>query len=79
MSDYWIVRRGNWNVPQLYEANGIYWFQKGLNWKAFLAWTLAVFPSMPGFVAETTLKGDGSSVYDVGEGWIRVFQLNYFV
>jgi len=39
-----------------------------------VAWVLAVWPSMPGFVAETAV-GERS----VGRGWVRVFQLNYFV
>lgn len=79
MSDYWIIRRQKWNIPQFYQASGIYWFTGGINWRAVVAWVIAVFPSMPGFVAVTTLKSDGDELYPIGGNWVKVFQLNYFV
>jgi NCS1 family nucleobase:cation symporter-1 len=45
--DFWIVRRKHWRVPDFYRGKGesIYWFTGGLNWRAFVAWGLAVWPS----------------------------------
>jgi nucleobase:cation symporter-1, NCS1 family len=45
--DFWVVRRLHSSVPDFYVGNlsSIYWFTTGLNWRAFLAWTLAVWPS----------------------------------
>ena len=45
--DFWIVRRKHWRVPDFYRGKGesIYWFTAGLNWRAFAAWGLAVWPS----------------------------------
>jgi NCS1 family nucleobase:cation symporter-1 len=33
--DFWLVRKQKWNIPDLYVPEGIYWFQYGLNWRAF--------------------------------------------
>lgn len=45
--DFWLVRRKQWRVPDFYRGKGesIYWFTAGLNWRAFTAWSLAVWPS----------------------------------
>lgn len=46
--DFWLVRRLRWNVPDLYigDASSIYWYTAGLNWRAFAAWTLSIWPSI---------------------------------
>jgi NCS1 family nucleobase:cation symporter-1 len=33
--DFWLLRKQKWNIPDLYNPEGIYWFQYGLNWRAF--------------------------------------------
>jgi cytosine/uracil/thiamine/allantoin permease len=33
--DFWLLRKQRWNIPDLYIPEGIYWFQYGLNWRAF--------------------------------------------
>lgn len=45
--DFWVIRRLRWSVPDFYigNKNSIYWYTAGLNWRAFLAWTLVVWPS----------------------------------
>lgn len=73
-ADFWVVRRLAWKVPDLYIGNstGIYWYTYGLNWRAFLAWIIVVWPSVPGFawaVAGTT----------VPLGFQRVFQVTWFL
>jgi nucleobase:cation symporter-1, NCS1 family len=72
--DFWIVRKMNWKVPDLYKGSedNIYWFTAGLNWRAFLAWTLVTWPSLPGFVSAVTKV-------DYGLGWTRVFQVTWIV
>ncbi|KAI5814656.1 permease for cytosine/purines, uracil, thiamine, allantoin-domain-containing protein [Pyronema omphalodes] len=46
--DFWIVRRKRWNVPHLFVGNeeGTYWYWRGVNWRAFAAWTVATIPSL---------------------------------
>lgn len=69
--DYWIIRRCKWNIPELYRPGGIYWFGVGANWKAFVAYTLGMFPALPGFIGET------SSIH-MAPGWRRMFQISFF-
>ncbi|TVY73399.1 putative permease [Lachnellula suecica] len=47
-SDYWIVKRQNYDVPALYDPNGRYHFWHGINWRALLALVVAVSPNLPG-------------------------------
>ncbi|KAF2808490.1 uncharacterized protein BDZ99DRAFT_489152 [Mytilinidion resinicola] len=69
-----IIRKLNWKVPDLYVGNksSIYWFTGGLNWRAFLAWTLAIWASFPGFIHATA----GT---EVALGWTRTFQVTWIV
>lgn len=37
IADYWIVRKGNVDVPALYKGKGgRYWYWSGINWRALL-------------------------------------------
>jgi NCS1 family nucleobase:cation symporter-1 len=47
--DYYIIRKRKLDVRQLYQAHGIYWYSHGFNWRAFVAFFVAVGPLMPGF------------------------------
>ena len=40
MADYFIVKRGRLNVEELYKPGGEYWYLKGVNPSAILAWIL---------------------------------------
>ncbi|KFA46180.1 hypothetical protein S40293_03751 [Stachybotrys chartarum IBT 40293] len=72
--DFWVVRRLNWKVPDLYKGGteSIYWYTWGLNWRAFFSWTMVVWPCLPGFIA--AMSGSEVSV-----GWQRVFTLSWVV
>ncbi|MBL8860295.1 MAG: NCS1 family nucleobase:cation symporter-1 [Planctomycetes bacterium] len=48
--DYWILRRRELDVPDLYRANGRY---AGVNPSAILALVLGIAPNVPGFLAQT--------------------------
>jgi NCS1 family nucleobase:cation symporter-1 len=73
--DFWLVRKRNWKVPDLYIGNksSIYWYMGGVNLRAMAAWTLAVWPSFPGFISKT-----GGNIV-VSTGWIRVFNVSWIV
>jgi len=48
-SDYWIVKRQHMDVPALYDPHGRYRYNvTGINWRAMLAFLLAVCPNLPG-------------------------------
>ncbi|KAF2400573.1 hypothetical protein EJ06DRAFT_397208 [Trichodelitschia bisporula] len=72
--DFWIIRKRNWKVPDLYvgNKNSIYWYHAGLNWRAFLAWTMGIWPSFPGFFVAT-----GAAKLPIV--WIRMFQVSWFI
>ncbi|KAE9364699.1 hypothetical protein N431DRAFT_550142 [Stipitochalara longipes BDJ] len=61
-------------VPDLYIGNStsIYWFTFGLNWRAFLGWTLGIWPSFPGFVQAISRK-------ILAPGWLKCFQAAWFI
>jgi NCS1 family nucleobase:cation symporter-1 len=48
VADYWILRRRQICLQQLYEPYGLYWFTRGWNPRAILAFFLALVPSLPG-------------------------------
>jgi NCS1 family nucleobase:cation symporter-1 len=47
-SDYWLVKKQHIDVPALYNPRGIYRYWKGINWRAALAFAIAVGPNLPG-------------------------------
>jgi NCS1 family nucleobase:cation symporter-1 len=46
ISDYFVIRKRAWKIPDLYHEDGIYWYFKGFNLRAITAWILAVIPSL---------------------------------
>lgn len=42
-------------VDDLYRGNeqSVYWYWHGFNWRAFLAFSLAITPAMPGYISES--------------------------
>lgn len=69
--DFWIIRGTKWNIPELYTPGGIYWFNSGVNWRAFVAYFLGMWPALPGFV-------NAVSGLEVDIVWKRFFQISFF-
>ena len=40
LTDYFIIRRGEIKVEELYKERGIYWYNSGVNWWAILSWAI---------------------------------------
>jgi len=61
--DYYIIKKRKLNVDQLYTDRGIYWYEGGWNWRAYVSFVLGFAPLLPGFAKsiENTL--------DVGGAW----------
>jgi NCS1 family nucleobase:cation symporter-1 len=72
--DFWIVRRTKWNIPELYTPHGIYWFTGGVNWRAMVAYTMGMWPALPGFIGE--VSGPGGIHVDIV--WRRFYQISFF-
>jgi NCS1 family nucleobase:cation symporter-1 len=52
MVDYFLVRRGyGINIAHLFKTrSSIYWYTYGVNWRAIVAWFVALGPLLPGMV-----------------------------
>jgi NCS1 family nucleobase:cation symporter-1 len=50
IADYWIVRRRQLSLADLYKMEGRYTYSNGWNWRAILAVFIGVVPVVPGFL-----------------------------
>jgi nucleobase:cation symporter-1, NCS1 family len=57
IADYWILRRRDIVVADLFAINGRYTYHRGVNWRAIAALVLAVLPVLPGFVRAAVTPG----------------------
>ncbi|HEX6162732.1 MAG TPA: NCS1 family nucleobase:cation symporter-1 [Vicinamibacterales bacterium] len=57
IADYWIVRRRELSLPDLFKMNGAYTYTNGVNAKAMIALVLAILPVVPGFVRAALTPG----------------------
>jgi NCS1 family nucleobase:cation symporter-1 len=69
--DFWLIRKTKWVIPELYKPGGIYWFTGGLNWRAFVAYFLGMWPALPGLV--NVVSG-----LEVAVTWRRFYQSSFF-
>ena len=60
ITDYYIVRRGNVSVPDMYNFNGIYRYSPkfATNWRAVVAFFIGCIPPLPGFVNNIVVSGN---------------------
>jgi len=49
VSDFYLIRDKKLDVRDMYNPNGIYRYWRGWNWRAWLTFSIAVGPIMPGF------------------------------
>ncbi|GAA5858467.1 hypothetical protein JCM8547_007319 [Rhodosporidiobolus lusitaniae] len=70
-TDYFF-RRGNIDVPSLYTGSkeGVYYSTYGFSWRAYTAFFLAIWPTLPGFAY--TFGG-----VSVSTGWVHLFYLSW--
>lgn len=73
ITDYFVVRRGNVWVVDLYRAEkgARYYYMFGLNWRNAVAFTVTVVFLVPGFAAQFGHK--------VGSGWVHLYSLGWVV
>src|ERR671918_518240 len=55
--DYWIVRRRQLDLAELYKMNGSYSYSNGWNWRAIVAVLVSVVLVLPGFFKAATTAG----------------------
>lgn len=73
-ADYFLLRRRQIKLTDLYkpDAQSIYWYWKGVNWRAFVAWIMGVWPTLPGFV-EFVRHGTTRTL----SGWSNLYDISY--
>jgi NCS1 family nucleobase:cation symporter-1 len=57
IADYWVVRRQKLNLRDLFEVNGEYTYNNGINWRAVAALVLSIVPVVPGFIRAALTPG----------------------
>ena len=57
IADYWIIRRRQLSLADLYKHDGRYSYSNGWNWRAVTAVFIGVVPVIPGFLKAATTPG----------------------
>jgi NCS1 family nucleobase:cation symporter-1 len=57
IADYWVLRRQQLDVDDLFREQGRYTYRNGFNMKAITALVLAVLPVVPGFIRAVSVPG----------------------
>lgn len=52
VAEYWIIRQKRIKLSDLYTADSdrLYYYTRGFNWRAIVAWLIGVVPLLPGFI-----------------------------
>ncbi len=67
IADYFVIRRRQLDVAALYDPRGAYRFTNGFSVVALIAFLLAVFPNLPGFLVQIhAIHGEGLPVFLLG-------------
>ena len=82
IADYWIVRRQQLSLPDLFRVHGIYTYKNGVNPRAIAALVLAILPVVPGFVRAVMTPGgtvSNPNVFDTiySYAWFVTFFLSF--
>lgn len=67
MTDYFWVRRDyGINIAHLFKTRGsLYWYTYGVNWRAFVAWFVALGPLFPGMLNSMGVEVTNESILDM--------------
>ncbi len=57
IADYWILRKRELSLPDLFKVNGRYSYSGGTNSRAMIALVVAILPVIPGFIRAATTPG----------------------
>jgi len=72
-SDYYLVRKGKLNVKELYNPNGLYSYNGGWNWRAFVAFFIPVSVLIPGLahsIAPLQVKVNNGVLHLYSFSWL---------
>ena len=57
IADYWILRKRDLSLPDLFKVDGRYSYSGGVNTRAIIALVVAILPVVPGFIRAATTPG----------------------
>jgi len=57
IADYWVLRKQELSVADLFKLQGRYTYSHGVNWRAVAALVLGILPVVPGFLRAATTPG----------------------
>ena len=70
--DYFLIRRCELQIPELYSKEGRYWYSGGFNPKALAALAAGILPLVPGFLGTVGLA-------QVPPFWITLYSYAWFI
>ncbi len=80
IADYYLIRKKNLNVEQLYVREGEYWYKNGFNLRGIISFFIAILPCIPGVlnnIGITKFTGFFIDIYDYN--WFISFILSIVV
>ena len=84
IADYWVLRRQNLSLRDLFEVNGRYTYSNGVNWRAVAALVISILPVVPGFIRAALTPGGqvaSPNLFDhlYTYAWFVTFALSFLV
>ncbi|KAI1139762.1 uracil permease [Hypoxylon sp. FL0543] len=70
--DYWLVKRRRYDVPALYDPEGIYRYRWGVNWRALVTTLVVIVPLLPALAKKVTPRN-----IRVSQGLVNLFTFNW--
>ena len=82
--DYWVLRRQRLDLAGLFRPGGRYSYSDGYNWRALVAFAVAVAPVVPGFLRAASTPGGqvaapGFFDHLYTYAWFVTFGIGFFV
>jgi NCS1 family nucleobase:cation symporter-1 len=73
--DYFLIRKRTMKLTDLFDETPttLYWYTKGWNWRAAVAWPLGMWFLLPGLIQR------GMAPAEFWPGWTRLYQLSWFL
>jgi NCS1 family nucleobase:cation symporter-1 len=84
IADYWVVRKQQLDVDDLFRLRGRYTYRKGINTRAITALVLSIAPVVPGFIGAVTTPGGRVANPNFFDGlysyaWFVTFALSFLI
>lgn len=81
--DYWIIRSRRLKLSDLYHprSDGLYYYSRGINWRAYVAWIVGFTPQLPGFIStiNPSIKTSAGAVNLYDLAFIVGFLISFFL